>query len=134
MDIVLKGLSKVEDYKELIALLDGAMVMTTSNGKIEKAELFCKAADAIEQLVKERDYYEACADEVWDCCTNRKACIAMEKIKKERNAAIADLRGFCGVCKFARNLSDNPFEDSKEECFCCNGDKWEWRGVQEVIG
>lgn len=45
----------MEDYKELIALLDGAMAMTASNGKIEKADLFCKAADAIEQLVKERD-------------------------------------------------------------------------------
>lgn len=45
----------MEDYKELIALLDGAMAMTASNGKIEKAELFCKAAEAIEQLVKERD-------------------------------------------------------------------------------
>lgn len=108
----------MNDYKELIS--DLRHYYYDEKGALD-------AADAIEQLVKERDYYEACADEVWDCCTNRKACIAMEKIKKERDAAIADLEKIAD-CRTCGNLT--PF--CSENPDHCKG--YVWRGVREVNG
>lgn len=99
----------MNDYKELIALLNGAMMITASNGKIEKADLFCKAADAIEQLVKERD--AAIADIA--CLVNDPNVPAESLCKKFTNHGCCCYNYYTG-----------------EQVRDCTG--FEWRGVQEA--
>lgn len=45
----------MNDYKELIEQLNGACIVKVVMKDMTKADLFARAADAIEQLVKERD-------------------------------------------------------------------------------
>lgn len=61
----------MNDYKELVEQLDGACCFKMVDGDILKADLFARAADAIEQLVRERD---AAVDDIprlcWSCKSN----------------------------------------------------------------
>lgn len=64
----------MNDYKELVEQLNGACIVKVVMKDMTKADLFARAADAIEQLVKERD--AAVADlktvahrhNLCDCC------------------------------------------------------------------
>lgn len=89
----------MNDYKELIELLRDDEFC----GKLDYID---DAADAIEQLVKERD------------------------------AAVKDMNTLCStfadICSFCKNDSRND----GDVCVKCKGtdwlEFWEWRGVQEV--
>ena len=75
--------------------------------------LLRKAADLIESLAAE-----------------------LEQVKRERDAAVEDLRGYCNVCMhWNRGLMEDacehcrhsrPFDDDTFE-----PDNWQWRGVKE---
>lgn len=73
------------------------------------SEIFCRqAADAIEQLLAEN-----------------------AKLKKERDAAVRDLKisSDCDFCKY--NTDDPMFCDKSPRGDECMGKRWEWRGVQD---
>lgn len=92
----------MNDYKELIEQLNGACIVKAVMKDMTKADLFARAADAIEQLVKERD------------------------------AAVADLKESAvesAVCDYCKWLVDYDCTDLKHET--CHGEHWEWRGVQK---
>lgn len=63
----------MDEYKELIEQLNGACIVKVVMKDMTKADLFARAADAIEQLVKERD------------------------------AAVADISRNCNLCKHWKN-------------------------------
>lgn len=105
----------MNDYKELINKLRNACEWC--NGSTPHCKVYKnmqQAADAIEQLVKERD-----------------------AARKERDVAVADIKK-CWLCASCRNHIE-----SKEWCFCYHFDpemdsdgcttceNYEWRGVQE---
>lgn len=89
----------MNDYKELIELL-----ANPTDGR-DNADVMIAAADAIEQLVRERD------------------------------AAVKDMNTLCStfadICSFCKNDSRND----GDVCVKCKGtdwlEFWEWRGVQE---
>ena len=63
----------------------------------------------------------------------------LEKIKRERDAAVEDLRAHCGVCVHVRDcLVTGCSGDMGEACkqcpclTCINYNNWQWRGVKEV--
>lgn len=91
----------MNDYKELIEQLDGACCFKMVNGDISKADLFARAADTIEQLVKERD--TAIAD----------FTIYIKHMEDGRKAF---------SCEFCN-------EENCDDCKHCSN--FEWRGVQE---
>lgn len=108
----------MEDYKELIEIL--------------RDDEFCgildyidDAADAIEQLVKERKTLKRnFATVVKDC----------DKLVKERDAAVADLKnnGDCSFCKHEQVPIDNePCNSCMYNGYESNFSNFEWRGVQE---
>lgn len=95
----------MNDYKELITDIAGAMLMAKVMGIDSMAKVYSRAADAIEQLVKERD------------------------------SAVKDMNTLCStfadICSFCKNDSRND----GDVCVKCKGtdwlEFWEWRGVQE---
>ena len=91
----------MNDYKEICETLRLANSWQFAPGYVEA---MLKAADAIEQLVKERD------------------------------AAVMDLKAYsdCGKCK--HNTYDNLRNGFCRECPVVHKTKykWQWRGVQEV--
>ena len=101
----------MENYKELIALLEGACMFKITEMTEEsfyKVELFTQAADAIEQLVKERD--AAVAD--------LEKCMYYAQ-PKNNNA--------CNFCK--KDMSEYPDKCAGWSDFCkCEP---EWRGAKE---
>lgn len=129
----------MEDYKELIALLEGACmfkITEMTEESLYKVELFTQAADAIEELVKERDEWKTLGS-----LANKRAEDYREmrrqrdKAIKERDAAIADLTsivhdmGNTCICDYCIGCVSNGF---REGCKTDDGDRWEWRGTQEV--
>ena len=108
----------MNDYKELIELL-----AHPTDGR-DSADIMIAAADAIEQLVKERDELYM---EVMDC-TKKIGCKAIEQVKKERDAAVKDLQEWCDELCYCEVCKHNG-KCSKE--FCKFANNWEWRGVQE---
>lgn len=91
------------DYKELIGQLNGACIVKVVMKDMTKADLFARAADAIEQLIKERD------------------------------AAVADLKegGFCMTCKHLVSTQEEKLCMHCSILTGGGEDNWEWRGVQE---
>lgn len=88
----------MNDYKELIELL-----AHPADGR-DNADIMISAADAIEQLVKERD------------------------------AVVADIQPDCGYCKWLRDFGDGAWCFCPSPCRDISGVKtmWEWRGVREA--
>lgn len=117
----------MNDYKELIELL-----AHPADGR-DNADIMISAADAIEQLVKERDDEREAADE-WQ---HRYVELATKcsQLEKERDAAVKDMNTLCStfadICSFCKNDSRND----GDVCVKCKGtdwlEFWEWRGVQE---
>ena len=50
--------------------------------------------------------------------------LKLKYVERERDAAIDDLSGDCGVCKHSSYCSLHP-------CYCINGNVWEWRGMKD---
>ena len=98
------------DYKELIAALTAAA--NRNSNSLNTRDTCRKAADAIEQLVKERDELKL------DLCeANDTIEYLNDKLKdfgEERDALKKKVEERCHICKYY-----NPSD-------------WEWRGVQEV--
>lgn len=96
----------MDDYKELIDKLRESEAHMGRFGifarAVKRAEIKA-VADAIEQLVKERD------------------------------AAVAALKedGDCDYCKHSLTGCENRLEFTTAVIGTCGGENWEWRGVQE---
>lgn len=77
--------------------------------------LFTAAAKAIESLAAE-----------------------LEQVKRERDAAVEDLKGLCDICAHFKTC-DGPwcgdcdsFDECKSPCRTCLAESnWQWRGVKE---
>lgn len=90
-----------------------------TGGRFSKIEY---STDDMRRFVE--DYFQSVCEE----------CPELEDVKRERDAAIEELRGMCYLCT---HFNDNnfcfecmhfcPFDD---ECF--HKDHWQWRGPQEV--
>lgn len=93
----------MNDHKELIGDIGDCLIAQPSEAVCKR--VLREAADAIEQLVKERD------------------------------AAVADLTnivhnmGNTCICDYCIGCVSNGF---REGCKTDDGDRWEWRGVREV--
>lgn len=79
-----------------------------------------EAVDAIEQLQ----------------AANEKLRAELEQVKRERDAAIEDLRGKCSACaNYTPYHNDGPCATCKFEIACFvpekATDKWQWRGPKE---
>lgn len=104
----------MNDYKELVFnLMFLAKYCHSEYNDLCVDDELKKAADAIEQLVKERDELTT------KCC----------RLEQERDAAVADLKeailgdvGECFACKHRNDVGCGAYSD---------GECWEWRGVQE---
>ena len=57
----------------------------------------------------------------------------LERVKRERGAAIADWQGFCAKCVWngKQYLSDGKMDDRCKTCRDNNKCNWEWRGIKE---
>lgn len=118
----------MNDYKELIGDI-GDILIAHPSESVSKMFLQ-EAVNAIEQLVWERDeLYE----EVMNC-TKKIGCKAIEQVKKERDAAIYEMRREADNCKWCRwHDKDHHIKSCVCPETCCvdgNPDRWEWRGVQ----
>lgn len=65
-------------------------------------------------------------------------CAELERVKRERDAAVKDLCTHCGVCVHVRDcLVTGCSGDMGEACkqcpclTCINYNNWQWRGVNE---
>lgn len=65
---------------------------------------------------------------------NEKLRAELERVKRERGAAIADWQGFCAKCVWngKQYLSDGKMDDRCKTCRDNNKCNWEWRGPKEV--
>lgn len=59
--------------------------------------------------------------------------VELERVKRERGAAIADWQGFCAKCVWngKQYLSDGKMDDRCKTCRDNNKCNWEWRGIKE---
>ena len=57
----------------------------------------------------------------------------LERVKRERDAAIADWHGFCVKCAWngEQNLADGQMDDRCRTCKKNGKCNWEWRGKKE---
>ena len=64
---------------------------------------------------------------------NEKLRAELERVKRERGAAIADWQGFCAKCVWngKQYLSDGKMDDRCKTCRDNNKCNWEWRGIKE---
>lgn len=103
----------MNDYKELVAKFrakknDGWQKDGSYQEQIITVQDILDAADAIEQLARDNNV-----------------------LTKERDAAVADLEHLMhtyagSVCFYCKHYNDRHCDD------CVLGDKWQWRGAQEV--
>lgn len=122
----------MNDYKELIGDIGDLLIAHPSETLCKR--LLKQAANAIEQLVKERDEWKTLGS-----LANKRAEDYREmrrqrdKAIKERDAAIADLKEYCD-CDVCKNNNDECLNNGL--CKKCSVGKstrhyWEWRGVKE---
>lgn len=64
--------------------------------------------------------------------TMLEAATAIETLLAERDAAVEDLKGRCGVCKHRRVCLFD--EQHRIGCAVSNRGHWEWRGPQKGDG
>lgn len=90
----------------------------------------------IEELVKNlREEAEAVQAIEWDipiCTANHilEAADAIERLQRERDAAVRDLRDECG-CTFCR-FGEYEMSELPRRCRdCFHFENWEWRGVHD---
>lgn len=116
----------MSEYKELVAelkeLAEEEKELASNSGDIYCAEKLALAADAIEQLVKDRNVLQL---------QNHLERCEHEHTRKERDAAVADLYEL-----FTKDESPCAFCVAEHCDKCIKPDRidypcWEWRGVQE---
>lgn len=84
-----------------------------------------QAADAMEHLINEYKWLDDFNDAV---------CKEYRKVKKERDAAIADIERYCRYCIICKN-ADFTDDYTHNRCHKCPDEDnryFEWRGAQEV--
>lgn len=113
----------MNDYKELIGDI-GDLLIAHPSEHISKRYLQ-KAADAIEQLVRERDKLQNDLWEANDCLEY--ANDILKKVETERDTAVADLKEIC-MERYLPAACDYCYKHGKQVCKHCD---WEWRGVQK---
>lgn len=133
-----------EDIKKVVEALRGC---SDPNFKCEACPVHnpakscqndLKAADLIEQLTAELEQAERERDGLSIMLTS--ATSAFETVKRERDAAIEDMRGRCYACANARPHEKYPNMHTCEHiriraAVAVGGygktkcDKWQWRGV-----
>lgn len=98
-------------------------------------------SDYKELIAKLRFYADTADDPIYGICINSPkvmlhAADVIEQLVKERDAAMADLKGLHdalegrGLCCYA--CKNDVFDYDKSVCAgCALQDNWEWRGVQE---
>lgn len=84
------------------------------------------ALQAVEAIVRLTNKYE------WLDEFNAGICKESHKLKKERDAAIADIEKHCHNCKNSFLFNNGRRCPYLKECRIPECDRWEWRGVQEV--
>lgn len=113
----------MNDYKELIGDIGDLLITHPSETLCKR--LLKQAADAIEQLVNEKNTLEL---------LNHLERCEHDHTRKERDAAMADLNAIVHdmentcICDYCIGCVSNGF---REGCKTDDGDRWEWRGVQE---
>lgn len=100
----------MNDYKELIVHCEEWLEITKRLECESLSKHIEECADAIEQLIKERDAAVADLTVFYKC-----------KICKHYNEKSANY----GYTEFCENCGAYPWADDEEP------NKWEWRGVQE---
>ncbi len=68
----------------------------------------------------------------YDCNQCVKAATAIETLSAERDAAVEDLKGRCGVCKHRGVCLFD--EQHRIGCAVSNRGHWQWRGPQKGDG
>lgn len=96
--------------------------------------LFTAAAKMIEYYYDKAEHFERNCEGLNLMLTNTQT--ALEQVKRERDAAVEDLKGLCGMCA---HWNHGFMEDACEECIYSKPfdddtfepDNWQWRGVKE---
>lgn len=57
----------------------------------------------------------------------------LEQVKRERDAAVEDVSGYCATCAFVDDCAKHDLNDSAPYFRWFYGDceDWQWRGVKE---
>lgn len=102
-------------YDELIDRLRNPYIIMHGTN-IE--EMMKSSADAIEYLLTENERLNA----------------ELERVRRERDAAIEHWRGFCAKCSWRgkRYLMDGKMDARCDTCRKNGKCNWEWRGPQEA--
>lgn len=101
----------MNDYKELITDIAGAMLMAKVMGRDSMAKVYSRAADAIEQLAKD-----------------------INVLAKERDSAIADFTIYVKHMEDGRKAFSCEFCNEENCNGCKHCSNFEWRGVQDGNG
>lgn len=90
----------------------------------------CDVSDILDTLEVSRDVMFHGAE------TIARLMVELEQAKRERDAAVGCLRGWCDRCKHFRvthNGCTYDYACDFEDCqIAADKPRWEWRGVQEV--
>ena len=88
---------------------------------------------AQEMVTAAEDYQQKVCGECDLRDENEKLRAELERVKRERGAAIADWQGFCAKCVWngKQYLSDGKMDDRCKTCRDNNKCNWEWRGIKE---
>lgn len=123
----------MENYEELILLCDYWIGLSDENDKRTITDqLIERCKCAIEHLYKEYKILE------WqnhlERCEHQHTKDNRDEIAKERDAMLADLKEYasCDYCKHSNSKCDEYWAIGEMGLSgLCNGEHFEWRGVQE---
>lgn len=126
-------------------LVNDLMELSKMRSKSLRCRDACRrAADAIQYLLAENERLKNCRHECNIVCLLDKyndKCAELERVTRERDAAVGDLRGACGCCKHEPTcdigfglceICDHPDECTSPCKDCVDNCNWEWIGPQEV--
>ena len=121
-------------YNELIERLRNPYIILHGTN-IE--EMMKSAADAIQYLLAENERLQNCRHECQIVCLLDKyndKCAELERMRRERDAAIENWQGFCAKCSWRgkQYLTDGKMDARCDTCRKNGKCNWEWRGPQEA--
>lgn len=100
--------------------------------------VYGRLADLIEAIAAELEQVTQERDEAWKVVEsvseqNEIMAGALERVKRERNAAVEDISKECHKCKHFKVLFNGctPDYDCDYSDVCRDDDHWQWRGVKE---
>ena len=107
---------------------DAATALSTLQAENEKLQTLSKLGN-----MRAQDYRIMRDRAVKAENENEKLRAELERVKRERGAAIADWQGFCAKCVWngKQYLSDGKMDDRCKTCRDNNKCNWEWRGIKE---